>query len=368
MLNPPERREIRQLGRRVRVALFLQGLTSGTALLLIVVATALLAVRLVGSVDLILALRPQPWWLAGLALPLGGAIWLASSRAAADGLLHEWLDRNLELRGLLITEQEVDAGAWAPRIDAGLARAREVRPALPARTWVRRLLPAALFLGVVLWLPAPERVVRATSVIKQHAVEELEEKLEHLVDNGVLTEERAQELAARVKELREDLANGEEIDWSDVDALDAKLAQEQARHAAELEKTKAALAEFAQNADAKGAEARAELADLLTKAAESGVLAELAKLPELPEEVRKMLEKLGLGAGADATGALDAAALPATPEALAELAKALAEAAGGELGKLAAAGMIDPSQLSDLGELVAGLDPLVDPGHVHDPG
>ncbi len=352
-MAPNTAREIRRFSRRVRAALFCGGFATSLATLALGLAVALLLLRPLGFWA-----APESWWLVGLLLPVGYGFWRARRLGFSSGISAAHLDRRLGLEGLLIAAQERDPGEWGESLEVGLARARA---SLPRPRW-RQLgaWPAGsvAVLAFVLSLDAPVMPTFVSNPPMEQQLAELNQDLELMLEEGVVDEERGEDLATRLQELQERIEEGEAVEWSDVDSLDELLAHELAEQNARLEKALAQLSAFAagEAESATPSEAAEAFAEMLENASMAGLPLELT--PELAEQLG---QPLGPG------GQVDPGSLPTSPEDLQRLAQALAEAAGEQLGDLALQGLVDPAALTDLQDVLAQYDLMGVVGHVHGP-
>ncbi len=353
--------------QRVTLALFLSAFAQATLVCSLVLAVTMLAGRVLGPPALVAALAPNRWWLVVGALPFAWAIWRVGHDRTSDGCLRAWLDHALELRSLLLAAGEVDAGAWQGQLDRRLNEAGAVRPSLAWRALALRALPGLLFLGVVLLLPPPAKPPLAHgSRAKEQALAELRERLEDRQEQGVLSEQHAEELGERLHELDAALAQHGDVSWNDVDAAMAKLDQLSDAHTASLERAARELERLASGAS-QSADPQASLARMAEQLARQGALS------TLPQSARDALQAAGLGSpagkpDASPSPAIDAGKLPRSPAALAKLAQALAEAARQQLSELSKAGLVDAKELADLNELVAQAGQAPPPlAHEHTP-
>lgn len=306
--------------RRLHLGLALGGLADGLAAMALTLAGVIVVARIFG-----LVLTPRPEWAAALVVPL---VW-AGVRVRRGGLpplsQAAHLDVRLGLEGLLLTAVETHSPAWQEHLRTKLTGLRRGLPRIHARALlVRAAVPAAFLLGVCLLPPpAPPDPTRNPQVAQ--ALIDVEQQLELAAERGVIPEPKLEELSNRVAELRERMAGGENVGWSDVDALRERMAQERGMREDALQKTAHALAALRAGSsqsqsdsssigDPGDADARAQ--DLMRAAAAAGLL---SKLP----------------AGIDAQAGLagDPAALDALADALAKLAREDVLAMQGMLGE-----------------------------------
>lgn len=332
--------------RRLHLGLALGGLADGLAATALMLACVIVGARIFG-----LVLTPRPEWAAALVVPL---VW-AGVRVRRGGLpplsQAAHLDVRLGLKGLLLTAVETRSPTWQEPLRAKLKGLRRGLPRIHGRAlFVRAAVPAVLLLGVCL-LPPPALPDPTRNPQVAQALIDVEQQLELAAERGVIPEPKLEELSNRVTELRERMASGENVGWSDVDALRERMAQERGMREDALQKTAHALAALRAGAsqsqseassigDPGDADARAQ--DLMRAAAAAGLL---SKLP----------------AGIDAQAGLagDPAALDALADALAKLAREDVLAMQGMLGEgqaLEGADLDLQALLDQLGEGGAGGD------------
>ena len=169
--------------------------------------------------------------------------------------------------------------------------------------------------------------------------------------------DRGEELEARLDQMRQRLMDGESVNWSDTDDLRADLELERTMLRDALDEARAEVAEIRAQANANDAASTADqLSELLSKATDSGAIAELD--PELLAQLQQAGESSNAGGSGSSLSA----------EELAALAEALQSALDERAMQLADAGLLDPSELTDLAELVKAAQKDRDPTHQHGPG
>jgi hypothetical protein len=335
------RPEIRRFAARVRRGFFVARWAEGALFTAVVFAAVLLVLRLFGQ-----SVEPSPYWLLLLVVPTAWASVHALRVGFGGAASAVHLDRRLGLAGLLLTARERDTGPWEGALREGLQRAGQAMPHLRGKRTLARILPAALLVAAMAFLPPIEEDAAAPSPLVADALEAFAEKLERLREEGAIREEVAEEMSQRIDEARERADRGE-VNWDDVDVVNDRLEHERIQAAGRLAKLRAALGELSQGGEGAGkspkdAEAAAAL---LRQAAASGLL------DELPEG---LLERLGIDAQSpedSATSLSDAT--------LRQLAAALSEAAGDQLDGLTDAGLLGEQELQELRDLMAG-DPLAE--------
>jgi hypothetical protein len=329
---------LRSFRRRLTSATFAGGFVNAAATLAVLAAIALLVVHLTGRP----VPRPRWEWSFALLAPLAFGLWWARRQALPPALQAAHLDRQFGLDGLLLTAAETRDAAWT---DALEARLRASAGRLPTIRWLplfgRLAGPLALFAGTC-FLPEAPVVVAPTNRPILQALHDLQAELELEKQAGVLPDEKVDDLTARAKQLEQAMEAGKDVDWGDVDALEARLAEERLLQQDGLQKTAAALRALqeaqrnagAQSASSSAAEQESRMQELLQHAAAAGLL---GKLPPNIDPSR-------------AAHAGDAEAFKELAEALAEAAKQDVEAMRGAPGE----GFSD-EQLDDLAELLEGM-------------
>jgi hypothetical protein len=267
--------------RRVHCALFLGGFVDATALLLLLAAMGLLTCRL-------MAWPPPAWHPAYAALgliPCAFGVFRAWRRALPSLTRAAHLDQRLALDGLLLSACEADAAAWEVRLADGLRRATARMPRLRVGLLTGRLLlPGVLFAAACLLPQTQPPAPRVDKPLAQ-ALADLQSELELAKQEGVLPQDKIDELVRRAAELHDAAQQGEQPTWADVDELQARLQQERALQQDALAKTAhalRALQEASRNAGAQSQsgssfDAQAQMQELLQHAAAAGLLDKLPK-------------------------------------------------------------------------------------------
>ena len=331
---------VRRFVVRVRRRSALAGAVEGLAAAAVFVLGLLLVLRVVFPVGLAPGL-----WVAivlGAGALLGAVLRLRRAPFSRDlGAAH--LDQRLGLQGLLLTDREAEAAAWRPTLDAALARAADAHPTLLPTHLLRRGLVAALAVAASFLLPARAPAGPVVDPLGQEALEEIQAQLDALEENAAIEEEKAEAIQERLDALEAGLEKDGFLAWTDLDALERRLEQEEARHAGDLAKAMEGLTDFAANPEPEGGAeaAQGEMAALLESAAAAGLL------DKLPPDLRA---KLGLDG---ATGGIDPSKLPQDLETLRQLAAALAATAGQALDRLGAQGALSAADLEALEQRLA---------------
>lgn len=332
-------REVRRFATRVRVGAFLGGFADGVAAGALAFAAVLLVLRIVG-----VPLSPAWWWIAPVLLAAAiSGLWRAAHAGFGLRLSAQHLDRRLGLEGLLLAAREVDVGPWKRQLEQRLDRAAEVRPRPEGR---RLLLRASVGLLVLLGVALlPEQVVptRPRDPLGAEVLQELERGLDALAETQAVEAETVEELRRRLGEVRAGAEKDGVLSWSDVDTLEDRLRHERDLEAGRLAQAVEDLAGLAADARRDGSVSAEDAASALQSAHDAGLL------DALPEE---LLAKMGLSTDGSS---IDPSALPADPQALAQLAAALAQAAGDELSELAGLEGLEGLEGLDLADLDAKL-------------
>jgi hypothetical protein len=337
-------RDIRRFLARVRLARWLGGLCEGLAGTALALAAVLLALRALGVV-----VAPAAWW----ALLLVPAVVWACVRVgrlgfdARAGAAH--LDRRLGLDGLLLTALERDPGAHADRLREKLREADAALPHVRPRPLLLRLgLAAGVVAALVLW-PAPKEVARAQTGLVTETLDTFSAKLDSLRQDGGLRESTRETLEHRLEELRRKAGGSEPLAWKDLDALGARIEQEQSLQTARLARARQDLGAFArgddESAEAGASAAAQRLGKLLADAQHAGLL------DRLPEDLRERLQG-ALGPDGEA-GALQETFDDAGMK---QLAAALSEAAADKLQGLSKSGLAEGLDDLTLSEALQGVD------------
>ncbi len=283
----------------------------------------------------------HPLWATVLVVPCAIGGWRAWRWALPPMTQAAHLDHRLQLGGLLVSATEADATAWDAALTSRLHAAQARFPRLDLGALLRRVaLPAALFAGVCLLPQGTRTKVQGNRSIAQ-ALVDLEVTIELAKQEGVLPEEKLDELGRRTAELQENTHNGREATWADVDELQARLQQERALQQDALAKTAhalRALKESQRNAGPQSksgaaADQQSQMQELLQHAAAAGLL---DKLPPNVDPSRSA--KAG-----------DAEAFEQLAQALAEAALQQAQAQQGMPGEA------NGEALEDLAEVLRGM-------------
>ncbi len=292
---------------------------------------------------------PLAWSGAGWALGLGllavccwaGARAYALAFGSSDAAL--WLDLRAGASGQVVTAAEVtdeSAAAWlqgATQHVAGI----EDRPSVDWRPVLSRLGLAALCLLACVFVPVRE-VAKSAQLegLFSERLQDVAEKLNALEEQVVLGEEEQAEFEETLERLEQDATEDPDLEatYEAIDRMEDQL-QERAEEAqAAAEEAVRSLAEAEGMAGAE--EAPTEQA---SEAMEKALASSLSNMSELG---LAQLDLEGLGLEALASGSLPEGALSElTPEQMAKLSKMLQNGLEGALGELAAAGLLDASEL-----------------------
>jgi hypothetical protein len=321
---------VRQFCRRLAgLFVFRQAVGFSTAWLF-VWGTAVLALRAALETPQL----PLLWGLAGLVPCVLLAFLVARRRFPAVAAVRALLDRDSRSGGLLMTAAEQPLGRWEKALPPLV---------LPQLRWHGRragMLMATAVAFVLLAFLVPQGLADMGSRSRLEVgkeVEKLAEQIEVLKEERVLEPSRAEDLAKKLDQVRED-ARGRDPAKT-LEALDhlENVTRKTAREAAEEAARKAeklaqaeSLAEALRKAGDKmdpklRAEAMAELSARAEKAAAE---------TDLPELDKDLAEALGKGA----LGEKDL-------EKLAGKLKEAKEAKAGRIARLAKAGLLDPDAL-----------------------
>lgn len=322
----------------MRASVALGGFLDGAAAGAIAFAVVLLVLRVLG-----LAVPFASWWAWPILVPAMGLAGVRVRGTRLGGRISaQHLDRRLGLDGLLLTAREADAGAWRERLTVALREAAAAFPRPHVRRMLGRLAASVLVLAIVAVLPAPEVHARSYDPLGVEVLDDLEERLDALAEAEVVEPREAEEMRRRIDEARDAARRDGVTSWADVDALEDRLEHQRDLKAGRLAKAAEDLAALA-DAASRGEHDAAAAAETLEAARQAGLLDGLS--PELRE-------RLGLG---DPGGKIDPSALASDPDALRQLAAALAEAAGDELGELADADLLEGIDLDALDERLDAL-------------
>jgi hypothetical protein len=291
--------------------------------------------------------------LAPAVLAPGVAALVARRRALSDGAAATWLDRASGGSGAIVTALEHDDPRWAPGL-APLLAAATPPPGADRKRATRRAVLASAFTAAVLLVPV-QRINGPSGSppgLFEPALERLQEKLAALEETLTIVPEVRQEFTETLARLQDEARTSAdpEATFEAIERLTEKL-----------ERTAEEALDDAARADEQLAEAAARAAaGVPPEAALNAALETLAKSPvgldallaELPPELE--LGALGLDLGPE--GATWPEGFTLDPELTAALSKELQELLREQLEKLAAAGLLDTSALTGLGQ-----HPLLDP-------
>lgn len=266
------KRRAAALARRLNLGWWLERFNQLALVGLLLFAVILLAGR-TWRADWV-APAPVAIGLGLLLLILAGIAWLLGRKrfvSPEKGLVR--LDEKLRLHNRLVSAA-AKVGPW-PEVVADSIRSAGIRWNLP-----RALLPglaALLLVAGAWWIPIPERSAVPRQVVEPSAWEQMEDWLETLEAEDLIEEEKIEELAGRIEELRDQ----PEEDWFSHSSLEATDSLQQAlgmeiRDLAEemktLERNLAALQKFSgQMSEAKKEQLKKEMQQALEALDESGL-------------------------------------------------------------------------------------------------
>ena len=334
-------RLLASLTSRARRTLFAKGCSEGVLATSLALAAGLLGLRFFDQWFV-----PELTWLWLLAVPVAVGVWRASRLGLSTEQAAAYLDRRLQLGGLLMTAASLPAANWDAALTARLIGAERRLPRLHGRGFLVRAAAPLAVLALVLCLPPPPPPPLPRNPIVAQALTDLREDLTELQKEQALSDTQAKDLEARLQKLEDAHREGQALTWSDLDHLAAELERSKSEQQAELGRTRDALLAAA----AGQTTSREALLAQLDKAQQAGLLR------TLPQE---LLDQLGMQPGKtlDPGKALDPALAKALAEALDERMRALE-------GKLEA----DSALAEDLARLAEGLGKATMPAHEHTEG
>lgn len=353
--------ELARLARRAWLALACGGFTTALTWIAAGGGATLIALRMFGE-----RLEPTSLWALAAVPALAWGVFRAVREAPGRSGLATAIDRRFGLGGLFVTGLEVPNAAWRAELDARLGDSSARLPRLRPWRWLSQCALAVAFPLGVAALQGDDPIGARESRAIELALEDVTEKIELALEDGVVSEARGEELEQRARDLARMLEDGEQVSWGDVDALAERLSHEQSSHVGGLRALHAGLREF----DELAAQSRNErlahdrLAELWQRAADLGLLEDI--LEDLPADVRAELEaaarRQGTGSAgldtpgglADLLGKLDPTQLGLDAATLERLRDGACENAGAKLGGLAEKGRLAKSDLHDLRDLLEG--------------
>ena len=324
---------LRRLRRRAQLATYLGVLSRHALAALFLAGIGALLLRVALGWE---AMRAA-WCLALLALAPFSAWWVARRRFLSTEGAAAWLDLRAGARGLLLTEIEVGDERWRERAEHDL-RLIDGDPGLRLRPVALRCVGGGLFALLALWIDIPRPASPGPPPeLFAAAIEDLQEKLETLVEVVELEPETRAELESRLERLEQEVADAQnpEATFEALDQLEGRLEEE---------------AERVQEAARAASEA-------LAQASESAGHEDHDGTQEALQEAVSRLDSLGLDSLPTDLGERLAATLDMTAGArfdlseLTQLSQEMREALEGMLGELADAGLLPAGKLGQLGEL-----------------
>ncbi len=303
MLPQQAKKRIARLRRRCNLAIFVGLLLRSISVYLVIAGVFTLIIRLFwpGANPYLYLLLP------GAVLPMAVALLWFRRRRYRDADVEGISDRRADLGGLLLTLSVQDDALWEEKLSSTVQSQTTKLPQL-RYTMFLRTLPYLTFL--VLTLVVPQRVyseyVRGVSALEYEELKTIEQQLEFISEEDLLTDEQSDRLKEEVERMLSKTEQSHESRWEAIDALKEKIS-------AEMEDVSRSLSN-AERAAATGN--REQLAKALMDLAQKGLLG------ELPAE---LANKLGPGA----ESLLRQGSLPNDPaslEALREYIEALSQA------------------------------------------
>ncbi len=381
--------------QKVRWGVFWGGVSDSVSVLALFAGSLLLVLRFLGVFDV-----PLVWLCTLVPFVIVWCAWRLRQVRFSPQAGASYIDRTLNLDGLLISAQETDLSAWNETLQKKMQNPRSALPRFNLKRLLSRPVLPLLFCGGILMLPEEAVTPPVPNPLVKRELDRLTEEIETLREEKLITAEKGEELEDKLKKLRKQLSDGSPVEWSDVDAVKEGLAFEKTVQAEKLEKTEAALSDFSKGCE-NGTSSEQSFQNALRDAADAGLLdavsSDLAKalsdalrpdgtfdpaklaetgLPEsmlndLSSLLSKKLKDLGKPGEFDpATGQINEellkrlmrhalslsklSSLQLTPEEMAKLARLLQEASQCQLGKLCQGGALDPSQLARLKMLLDG--------------
>lgn len=268
-------------------------------------------------------------WALVLAVVAPVSAWLvARKRLPDEGTLAAWLDRRSGGTGLVLAEYELADERWLAHAQGTFQRhgARAPRPEAEGTTlWAS--VPAVVFVALAMWFTPPDPGPAIPVGLLNTSLDGLTRRLERAMDDGLLPQERIDQLTERLEDIAGGLEEGGlEQAFESIDRFRQDLEQDVAGFADELAAMREAL-------ESLPPEAKDALAESLAAALADPRTAELAQ------------------AAAQAMAGMDPAAMDPSAlmgldsEALAGLQDAVSAALAERMGDMAQAGFLSPEAL-----------------------
>jgi hypothetical protein len=216
------------------------------------------------------------WGAAGALPAVAVGLWLGWRRRPEAAAVRALLDSRSQAGGLLMAGGEAQLGGWAGRVGA------VVRPRIrwQAQQTLGMFALAAVFVGAAFLVPRPEEAFGEPPLQVGPATQRLEEQVEVLEEEEIVTPEEAEAMRKRLERAREEASGNDPVKtWEALDHMARNLKQEardateaaarEAEEAAELEMVAKALENAANDlAPEDLARAMKEMRELAQQAAE----------------------------------------------------------------------------------------------------
>ena len=222
MLPHEARIRVGRLRRRCNLTIFVSSLLAATSVYLVVAGLVVLVTKIFwyqASPYLYVLL---PGWLPAAA----AAAVLYARRQYHDADVVGIADRSCEAGGLLLTLTERDNSLWEAELGRALHACSRKLPRLRWRMFLRPL-PCALFLVLAFVVPQAIPALRRTvSPLQYEELKKLEEEVELISQESLLTEQEAKELQEEIERMMDSPAESQESRWEAIDSLREKVTNE----------------------------------------------------------------------------------------------------------------------------------------------
>ncbi len=223
MLPQQAKNRIARLRKRCNLAIFVGLLLMSISVYLVVAGAFTLITRLFwpGASPYLYLLLP------GAVLPTAVALFWFRRRRYRDADVEGISDRRANLGGLLLTLSVWDDALWEEKLSSTV---QSQTTKLPQLRWglFLKVVPYLAFL--VLALVVPQKVyseyVRGVSALEYEELKTIEQQLEFISEEDLLTDEQSEHLKEEVERMLSKTEQSHESRWEAIDALKEKISTE----------------------------------------------------------------------------------------------------------------------------------------------